>query len=71
VCSLPEVVGNAGVLVDPLDVDAIANVIRSLVENSDMRADLRQSGLLRAREFSWNETARKTAEVLRLALATN
>ena len=71
VCSLPEVVGNAGVLVDPLDVDAIANGIRILVENSDMRADLRQSGLLRAREFSWNETARRTAEVLRLALATN
>ena len=71
VCSLPEVVGKAGVLVNPLNVEAIADGIRSLVENSDMRADLRQSGLLRAQEFSWNQTARKTAEVLRQALATN
>jgi glycosyltransferase involved in cell wall biosynthesis len=71
VCSLPEVVGKAGVLVDPLNVEAIADGIRSLVENAAMRADLRQSGLLRAREFSWNQTAQKTAEVLRQALARN
>jgi glycosyltransferase involved in cell wall biosynthesis len=71
VCSLPEVVGKAGVLVDPLDVEAIAHGIRSLVENSELRADLQQSGLLRAQEFSWSQTALKTAEVLRQALATN
>jgi glycosyltransferase involved in cell wall biosynthesis len=71
VCSLPEVIGKAGVLIDPLDVESIADGIRSLVESSDMRADLRQSGLRRAQEFSWNETARKTSEVLRLALATD
>jgi glycosyltransferase involved in cell wall biosynthesis len=71
VCSIPEVVGNAGVLVDPLNVEAIANGIRCLVENADMRAKLRRSGLLRAQEFSWNQTARKTAEVLEQALTTN
>jgi glycosyltransferase involved in cell wall biosynthesis len=69
VCSLPEVVGDAAVLVDPLDVQAIAEGIRTLVQNSDLRAKLRQKGLHRAREFSWPETARKTGDVLRKALA--
>lgn len=71
VCSLPEVVGGAGILVDPLDVEEIACGIRTLVENSQLRAKLRESGLRRAQEFSWNETARRTEEVLRKALATN
>jgi glycosyltransferase involved in cell wall biosynthesis len=69
VCSLPEVVGNAGVLVDPLNVEAIADGIRCLVEDADMRANLRRSGLQRAQEFSWDLSARKTDDVLRRALA--
>ena len=69
VCSLPEVVGDAGILVDPLNIDEIAFGIRTLVENADLRATLRRKGLLRAVKFSWTETARKTAEVLRMALA--
>jgi glycosyltransferase involved in cell wall biosynthesis len=69
VCSLPDVVGDAAVLVDPLDVQAIAEGIRTLVQNSDLRAKLRQKGLQRAREFSWPETARKTGDVLRKVLA--
>jgi glycosyltransferase involved in cell wall biosynthesis len=69
VCSLPEVVGDAGILIDPLNVEEIAHGIRTLVENSDTRAKLRKKGLLRATKFSWCETARKTGEVLRMALA--
>ncbi len=71
VCSLPEVVGDSGVLVDPLNVEAIADGIRRLVQDSDLRAELRQKGLLRAREFSWNETARRTLEVLHMAAPAN
>jgi glycosyltransferase involved in cell wall biosynthesis len=69
VCSLPEVMGNAGVLVNPLDVEAIADGIRRLVQDGELRARLRQAGLLRAKEFSWDETARKTLEVLHMAAA--
>lgn len=71
VCSLPEVVGDAGVLVDPLDVEAIADGIRRLVQDSDLRAELRQKGLLRAKEFSWDETAHKTRKVLDMAAAAS
>ena len=69
VCSLPEVVGDAGVLVDPLDVEAIADGMRRLVGDSDLRAGLRQKGLLRAKRFSWGETAQRTREVLNMAAA--
>jgi glycosyltransferase involved in cell wall biosynthesis len=71
VCSLPEVVGDAGVLVDPLDVEAIADGIRRLVLDSDLREELRQKGLLRAKEFSWEETAHRTREVLDMAAVAN
>jgi glycosyltransferase involved in cell wall biosynthesis len=70
-CSLPEVVGDAGVLVDPLNVEAIADGIRRLVRDSDLRADLRTKGLLRAKEFSWDKTACKTRAALELGGAGN
>lgn len=69
VCSLPEVVGDAGMLVDPRDVHAIADSMRAIVYNENRRRTLREQGLLRAKRFSWQETARKTSEVLRCALA--
>jgi glycosyltransferase involved in cell wall biosynthesis len=69
VCSLPEVVGDAGILVDPLNVEEIAHGIRTVVEDTDKRIQLQQMGLLRAKKFSWNETACRTEQVLRMALA--
>jgi glycosyltransferase involved in cell wall biosynthesis len=62
--SLPEVVGDAGVLVDPFSVKEIAEAICGMVEKPALRADLRRKGLLRAKQFSWDETARKTWNVL-------
>jgi glycosyltransferase involved in cell wall biosynthesis len=52
-----EVAGGAAVLVDPLDVESIAAGIREAV---DARDALRDRGLVRARDFSWDETARRT-----------
>src|SRR6266404_5348124 len=60
VCSIPEVVGDAGILVDPFDVEAIADGIKRLVQDSSLREELRRKGLLQAKKFSWGETARKT-----------
>lgn len=71
VCSLPEVVGDAGLLVDPLDVGSIAEGIRRLAYDSTLRETLRGKGILRTKKFSWEETAQKTQEVLRMALAQN
>lgn len=61
--SLPEVVGDAGLLVDPFDVDGIAAAIERLITDSDFRSTLRVKGLERARLFDWRETARQTLAV--------
>lgn len=65
--SLPEVVGDAGILVDPYDVDGIATAIMHAVRDTSLRARLGSTGAEHARRFSWDETATKTREVLRAA----
>ena len=57
-----EVAGGAAVLVDPFDVDSIADGIREAVARRD---ELSAYGLERARAFSWDETARATLDVYR------
>ncbi len=69
VCALPEVVGDAAVLVDPTDVEGIAEGIRRLTEDGALRDTLRRKGLERARQFSWDKTARRTWAVLQSAAA--
>lgn len=61
--SLPEVAGDAAVLVDPESVEAIAEGIGRVWEDDALAADLRARGLERARLFSWERTARLTADV--------
>ncbi len=61
--SLPEVVGDAGILVDPFDVSAIAAAIERIVDDSDFRHQLSVKGLARSRIFDWRETARRTLNV--------
>ena len=58
--SLPEVVGDAGLLVDPFDEKELAQAMARLIEDSDLAAELRVKGLERAKQFSWHETARLT-----------
>jgi glycosyltransferase involved in cell wall biosynthesis len=65
--SLPEVVGDAGVLVDPFDVDALAAAIENVISDSNLRAELSVQGLARAKLFNWRETARQTLAVYRRA----
>ncbi len=57
--SLPEVVGDAALLVDPYDTAALANAIISLLENETLREELRQKGYLRASHYTWAGAARK------------
>ena len=65
--SLPEVVGDAGVLVDPFDVHALAAAIEKVVSDSNLRAKLSVQGLARAKLFEWRETARQTLAVYQKA----
>ncbi|MBA3805559.1 MAG: glycosyltransferase family 4 protein [Acidobacteria bacterium] len=61
--SLPEVVGDAGLLVDPFDKGALSSAIGRLIDDADLRQKLSARGLTRAASFSWRETARLTLEV--------
>ena len=63
VSSLPEVVGDAAVLVEPEDVNAIAHGLRKVLLDESLRAELRARGLARAAEFSW---ARSVATIHRI-----
>jgi glycosyltransferase involved in cell wall biosynthesis len=63
--SLPEVVGEAALLFDPRDVNAMAAAIQRLLQEESLRAELRERGLERAAQFTWEQTARQTLEVYR------
>ena len=65
--SLPEVVGDAAILVDPFDADAIARAMDKLISDSNFRAELAARGLARAKLFDWRETARQTLTVYQRA----
>lgn len=66
VSSLPEVVGDAALLVNPENWEEIAVATHRLLTDEPLHAELRLKGLQRARHFSWEITARRTQEVYRL-----
>jgi len=68
--SLPEVAGDAAVLVDPYDVASIADGIRRAVTDEPLRQELIARGRARAREFSWARAAADTLAVYREVLGT-
>lgn len=63
--SLPEVVGDAGLIVDADDREQMSQTIRSVVENPVLHALLREAGLNRASRYTWRATAEATLRVLR------
>src|SRR5207244_1369481 len=66
--SLPEVVGDAAVLVDPENEVALADALERVVLDERLRADLVERGLRRAAQFSWDRTARLTWEAYEWAV---
>lgn len=66
--SLPEVVGDAGLLVDPDDPAAIAGALRTVLLDDSLRAALGRAGVTRAAGFTWRRTAEVVLDVYRLCL---
>ena len=62
--SLPEVVEDAGLMVNPHDVQEIARVLLRLITDDALRLDLTQRGLKQAAKFSWEKAAAETWAVL-------
>ncbi len=67
--ALQEVAGGAAILVDPLDVEAIAAGIGKVLDDTSLRETLARKGLARATEFSWERTAEATLRVYEQAIA--
>ncbi len=67
--SLPEVVGNAGILTEALDDSRIVQHMRALIEDDTLHAHLAKAGRLRARQFTWRKCAMETLAVYRRVLA--
>ncbi len=61
--SLPEVVGDAGLLVDPFAEGALTDALARLINDADLRAELRGKGIERAARWHWHDNARRTLEV--------
>jgi len=66
---LPEAVGDAALLVDPTDVEAIASAVSRLLDDADLRESLRQAGLAHAARFTWDRAARGIVSVLGVGTA--
>lgn len=58
--AMPEVLGDAALLLDPLDVEGFAAAMVRMLEDEDLRQEMQRRGLARAAGFSWERTARQT-----------
>jgi glycosyltransferase involved in cell wall biosynthesis len=65
--SVPEVAGDAALLVDPLDTDALASALHGVVTNEGLRHDLVERGFRQVERFSWQRCARETLQILEKA----
>ncbi len=61
--SLPEVVGEAGIMVDPHNTDSLAQAMRRVLTDSELSNNMIRKGLEQAKRFSWEKTAEQTLEV--------
>jgi glycosyltransferase involved in cell wall biosynthesis len=67
--SLPEVVGDAGLLFDPGDAPALADLLSQLTDDEGLRHQLKERGLRRAHDFTWERTVQDTYEILAKTVA--
>ncbi len=68
VSSLPEVAGDAAIIVDPYDLDELTNGLRQLVDDATLRQTLIKRGLERVKQFTWGRAARQLQAVYRMML---
>lgn len=64
-CALPEVVGDAGILVDPYSIQDMAEAMYKVLSDSNLQAELRKKGIERVKNFTWEKTAKRTLGIYR------
>jgi alpha-1,3-rhamnosyl/mannosyltransferase len=63
VSSLPEVTGDAGLLINPCSTDELCEAIYKLIQDDSLRCNLEKMALARSKMFSWDKMARQTVEI--------
>ncbi|KAM3096031.1 glycosyltransferase family 4 protein [Phormidesmis sp. 146-35] len=66
--SLPEVVGEAGIMIDPHQEDELCQALSKVLNSTELRIEMSQKSLQRASQFSWKKCAEQTAEVYQIAI---
>lgn len=66
--AVPEIVGNGGVLIDPLDVDSLALQMETVLKDENLRAELIKKGIKRALTFTWEKCAKETYQIYKEVL---
>lgn len=64
VSSIPEVVGNAGILVNPQSKEEIAEAMIKIVKDEQLRNELHEKGIIRARKFQWSKATEQVIEII-------
>jgi len=66
--AMPEILGDAALFFDPLNAQEMANCIEKVLGDEEMQSELAKKSLRRAKKYSWQITARKTAKVIKEAV---
>jgi glycosyltransferase involved in cell wall biosynthesis len=66
--SLPEVAGDAALLINPDDLDGLADAMKRVMEDESLRTQMRERGLANAKRFSWEKAAKETLAIYRTLL---
>ena len=61
--SLPEVVGDAGIMIDPQDFELMANKMYDVLTDNKLKDNMINNGLERSKLFNWDDSAKKTLEI--------
>ena len=61
--SLPEVVGDAGIMIDPTDIDGLSNNMYNVLTNDSLKKDMIKKGLKQSKLYNWDESAEKTVKI--------
>ncbi len=69
ISSMPEIVGDAGILVDPRRMDELADAVHRILNDRDLHDELARKGAERSKIFTWERTAQETLAVYRRALS--
>lgn len=68
--SIPEVVQDAGILIDPYNTDELINALLIMLNNSKVRNDYIEKGFKRASQFSWKNTALSTLNIYKIVASS-